>query len=557
MKASKISALLLALVMIVSLAGCGSSGQSSAPAASDSGGSAAGAQAAQAENANVGLEEAAAVEASSEQKDRIMQLGTAQGSTTLDPVNGYDYWYMLRYGVCETLMKFNMDMTPAPWLAAEMPTVSEDGLTWTVRIRDDAVFSNGEKLTAEKVKAAIERNYENIATAKAAFTLSEIAADGQTLTITTETPALLMPYLLADPAFVIYDTADLTDVADKGPVGTGPFVFKSFDTITHDVSVVRNENYWGGQVMCAGIDFHILADASTLNFALQNGELDGGYSVDVEFIQNYINDPAFIAQTSSSTRTSFGFMNQNEGRVLKDETLRQAVIRLMDREGVCSALLYNQFIPGVTPLTSALPYGYDELNDINAYDPDGAVKLLDDAGYVDKDGDGYRDMPDGSELTITITTYPNRVEMPLFANTLWMAGDEIGLRFKVEETDQSTAWNKLVAGDYDIVEMSIAMATSGDPENQLRTYFHSQGGYNKCGYASADVDALFEQLKGESDMQARIGIIKQIEQILMDDSVALFLCYPVMNFVTRANVAGVTSHTSDYYWVSKDTGFSD
>ncbi len=250
-------------------------------------------------------------------------------------------------------------------------------------------------------------------------------------------------------------------------------------------------------------------------------------------------------------------MNQNPGHVLQDEVLRQAVIRLMDREGVCHSLLYDQYIPGITPLTSALPYGYDELNDINAFDPAGAVKLLDEAGYVDKDNDGYRDMPDGSPLEISITTYPNRVEMPLFANALWMAGDEIGLRFKVEETDQSTAWNKLVAGEYDICEMSIAMATSGDPENQLKTYFHSEGGYNKCGYANPEVDALFEELKTEADVNGRIEIIKKIEQKLMDDSVALFLCYPVMNFVTRANVAGVTSHTSDYYWVSKDTGFTD
>ena len=135
--------------------------------------------------------------------------------------------------------------------------------------------------------------------------------------------------------------------------------------LPHNVSVVRNDNYWGGKVMCAGIDFHVLADASTLNFALQNGELDGGYAVDVEFINNYVNDPAFIAQISSSTRTSFGFMNQNPGHVLQDEVLRQAVIRLMDREGVCHSLLYDQYIPGITPLTSALPYGYDELNDIN------------------------------------------------------------------------------------------------------------------------------------------------------------------------------------------------
>ncbi len=171
MKTRKILALLLAAVLLLALAGCGGSSQaepssgSSSPAASNAA-------------ANNGAEAAAAVEASDTQSDRIMQLGTSQGSASLDPINGYDYWYMLRYGVCETLMKFNMDMTPAPWLAAEMPTVSEDGLTWTVRIRDDVVFSSGEKLTAAKAMAAIERNYESIATAKAAFTLADISADG-------------------------------------------------------------------------------------------------------------------------------------------------------------------------------------------------------------------------------------------------------------------------------------------------------------------------------------------------------------------------------------------
>lgn len=561
MQIKKLLCLLLSALLLVSLlAGCGGSSASSGASDSAASGSASSSGAASGTTggitANEGVAAAAAVEASTAQSDRIMQLGSYQGSSSLDPINGYDYWYMLRYGVCETLMKFGPDMSPTPWLAADMPTVSEDGLTWTVVIRDDVVFSNGEKLTAEKAKAAIERNYGAIATAKGAFSLRELTADGQTLTISLEAPAPLMPYLLADPAFVIYDTADLTDVADKGPIGTGPFVFSAFDVVSMDTSVVRNENYWGGEVMCAGIDFHIITDPSTLNFALQNGELDGAYGIDVEYITNYMNDPAFIAQITSSTRTDFGFMNQNEGSVLADETLRQAVIRICDRATYCSALLYDIYIPGITPLTSALPYGYNELNDINAYDVESAVALLDAAGYKDADGDGVRDMPDGSELVIRITSY-NRPEIPLLANALWMAGADIGLNFKIEETDSGTAWNKLVAGDYDICFMSIAMATSGDPAGQMRNYFHSEGAYNKCGYANAEVDAIFDELSGTSDVSRRIELIMQMEQLIMDDSVAIYFCYPTLNFVTTADVAGVTSHVSDYYWVSAATGFSD
>ena len=492
--------------------------------------------------------------------DKVMKIGTSQSCSTLDPANGYDYWYTVRYGVGETLMKFGEDMSPSPWLAKEKPQVSEDNLSWTVQLRDDVVFSSGEKLTAEKAKSALERQYAESGPAKGYFTLKEIKAEGQTLTIVTESPVPIMPYLLADPVFVIYDTANLTDVADKGPIGTGPFVFSAFDPTTRNTSVLRNEKYWGGKVKLAGIDFTMLADASTLTMSLQNGEQDAAYSVNVEDISKFESDPNYTVLTSPSGRTTFGFLNQNEGRVFRDEKLRQAVTRIADRVTYCHALFYDQFVPGVTPLTSSLPYGYHELKDINAYDVDGAVKLLDEAGYVDKDGDGWRDMPDGSPLDIVITTYTGRIEMPLLAQAMQNDGKKVGLKFTIDTRDSATAWSLLTAGEYDMLLMSISMASSGDPENGLKSYFRSYSeetpNYNRSGYSNPEVDRLFTELNGTFDLNKRTALIKEIEQHLMDDSCAIYFCYPLMNFVTKKNVTGVTSHTSDYYWVSKDTGFT-
>lgn len=550
MKTKKTLALLLALLLAFSLlAGCGAPG-ADAPKTTA------------APTANPGGSPTAnPAEAPAGKSDRIMQIGTSQSCSTLDPVNGYDYWYTIRYGVGETLLKFGVDMSPSPWLAAEMPTVSADNLTWTVKLRDDVTFSTGEKLTAEKAKAALERQYAESGPAKGYFALKEIKAEGQTLAITTEAPVPIMPYLLADPVFVIYDTADLTDVADKGPIGTGPFVFKSFDATTRNCSVLRNDNYWGGQVNVGGIDFTMLADASTLTMSLQNGELDAAYGINVEDISRFDADPGYTVLTSPSGRTTFGFMNQNEGRLFRDEKLRQAVTRIADRVTYCHALFYDQFVPGITPLTSSLPYGYNELKDINAYDVEGAKKLLDEAGYVDADGDGFRDMPDGSPLDISITTYTGRIEMPLLAQAMQNDGKKVGLKFSIDTKDSATAWNMLTAGEYDLLLMSISMASSGDPENGLKSYFRSYSeetpNYNRSGYSNPEVDKLFAELNGTFDIARRVEIIKEIEQHMMDDSCAIYFCYPLMNFVTKTNVTGVTSHTSDYYWVSKDTGFTD
>ena len=489
-----------------------------------------------------------------------MVIGTSQSCTTIDPANGYDYWYYIRYGVGETLMKFREDMTPEPWLAESYPTVSDDHLTWTVTIRNDACFSDGTALTAQKALECIQRQYDESGSAKNYFALKEMKADGQVLTITTESPVPIMPYILADPVFVIYDTTDLTDVKDKGTLGTGPFVFSEFDSVTRNCIVVRNENYWGGDVVLESIEFRHIPDASTLTMSLQNGDVDAAYSITIEDIAKFEESSDYTVLTSASGRTTFGFMNMNEGHVLSDEVLRQAVIRIADRATYCTNLFYGQFVPGKTPLASSLPYGYDELTDINAYDPDGAAALLDAAGYVDKDGDTYRETPDGSFLEIPIVMYQGRVEIPLIADAMMDAGRKIGLRFKIVGSDSSAAWNMLINGEYDILLMSISMASSGDPENGLKSYFRSYSAdrpnYNASGYSNPEVDALLDELSVEFDADKRIEIVKEIQQKMMDDSACIYFCYPMMNFVTKANVTGVTSHTSDYYWISKDTGFT-
>ena len=142
--------------------------------------------------------------------------------------------------------------------------------------------------------------------AQHAFTADTITADGLTLTVKTAVPTPTLPYLLADPVFVMYDTsADLSNVTDKGVSGTGPFVFSACDDVTHNTTVVRNENYWGGEVKLAGIEFHVIADPATLNMSLQNGELDAAYSLLPGDVAAYEKDENFKVAVSSSMRTAF------------------------------------------------------------------------------------------------------------------------------------------------------------------------------------------------------------------------------------------------------------
>ncbi len=491
--------------------------------------------------------------------DEIMTIASSQGSSTLDPAHGYDYWYMLRFGVCETLFKFDDDMIPQPWLA-ESYSLSDDQLSWTFEIKNGITFSNGTELTADAVKQNIEYTLEVSQVAASYIEVERIEADGQTLTITTPTPNPVLLDYMADPIFCIYDVSvDLSDIEDVGPIGTGPFVFDFYDAVNGDVSVIRNENYWDGDVKLAGIDFKILSDTSNEYFALTDGSVDAAYSLEMSNVEELEGNSNYNILTGASGRTDYGFMNLNG--VLEDKALRQAIMQACDKETYAETILHGQFDPGITPLSSALPYGYDELEDVNAYDPENAEKLLDDAGYADSNGDGYRELPSGEEFSITITTFTTRAEIPLLASAMQMSCKDIGINLQIQPLEQSVAWNNLTSGDYEILLMSLSMCPSGDPSGILQTYFgtydEENPNYNRSGYSNEEVDEKFKELESIFDSEERIEKIKEIEQLMMDDSACMYLAYPQVNFVTKANVTGITNTISDYYWVSADTGFTE
>ena len=134
----------------------------------------------------------------------ILRVGAIGFASTLEPTENYFSWVVVRYGIGETLVKFDDTMKAKPWLASKW-SVSEDGKTWTFTINDKAKFSNGRKVTAQAVKESFERAFAKSNRAKTFFTYDSITADGQTLTIHTDKAYPNLPGSLGDPLFVIVD----------------------------------------------------------------------------------------------------------------------------------------------------------------------------------------------------------------------------------------------------------------------------------------------------------------------------------------------------------------
>jgi len=483
----------------------------------------------------------------------VLKVGVTNFADTLEPTQNYFGWVVMRYGLGECLTKFDEKMNIQAWLA-ESWEVSDDKLTWTFKIRDNVKFSNGTPLTAEAVKNSIERAFEKNTRAATFFEYESITADGQNLIIKTNKPLPGMPGFLADPLFIIVDTTaePARDFSKEGPICTGPYVVESF--VKERAVMKRNENYWDGEVPYMTVEIPSIDDPNTRAMALQSGDVDIAVNIAAGDIDIFKGNDKFHIDEIASLRVVLARLNQNPDHILSDDKVRAALIAGCDRETYNDILLKGTFIPGKAPVPPSLDYGFDQLKDPNAYNPERAAQLLDEAGWKDSDGDGIRDK-DGKNLELDFVVYNSRAELPLYAEAVQSDLKKLGFDIKINTVDYNLIDNMGIKGEYDLLISNITTANTGDPEIFLTWYWKSNADgsnpQNGSGYSNPEYDALLNQLNSEFDTAKRRELIIKLQQILLDDGAALFFGYPQTNIINAKYVDGVVMYPSDYYWITK------
>ena len=478
-------------------------------------------------------------------------IGVTSFADTLEPTEQYFSWVVSRYGVGENLVKFDENGELVPCLA-ESWEPSEDQNSWIFKIREGVKFSNGDELTPELVKASIERVYELSDRAESFFKPESIEVDGQNLVITTAEPNASIPGSLADPLFLIVDTSEGVDqdsFAQCGPICTGPYVVESFSP-TESCVVVRNENYWDGEVPFDKVTLKVIDDQTTRSMALQNGEIDIAINLKTENVKEFEGNDNIQIQELESLRSTYAFMNQNGA--LGDLALRQALLRALDRETYCETLLDGGATAGKAPVPPTLDFGFDELNDENATDPEGAKQLLADAGYKDIDGDGFVETPSGEKLELNFVIYTSREELNVYAQAAQSSCKDVGINLKLNTVSYETLLDMRDSGDYDLLIWNVLVANTGDPENYLRENWYSTSPNNTSGYSNKTVDAKLDELAKTFDEDARRDLIIDIQQEIMDDAATVFFGYETTYLFSNKRLTGVTMFPMDYYWLTKD-----
>lgn len=484
-----------------------------------------------------------------EASTKTLKIGVTNFADSLEPTENYFGWVVMRYGIGESLTKFDEKMNVQPWLA-ESWKISDDHMTWTFKIRDGVKFSNGKPLDAAAVKASLERAFAKNKRAITFFKFKEMKAEGQTLTILTEKAEPNMPGFLADPLFLIVDvSAEATrNFAKEGPIGTGPYMCKSF--VKDKTVVVKNPYYWDGEVPYETVEIPSIDDPNTRAMALQSGEVDMAVNIAAGDIGLFSDKSKFHVDRIASLRTVLARINQKG--VLGDPKVRAAFISACNRKAYNEVILKGTFIEGKAPVPPSMDFGFDQLTDPNGYNVERSRQLLAEAGWRDIDGDGILEK-DGKKLAVDFVVYNSRAELPIYAEAVQADAKKAGFDVKIKSVDYNLIDKMGINGDYGLLISNITTANTGDPEIFLNWYWRTNNGdnpQNGSGYSNPALDAKFKELSSEFDRQKRRQLIIDIQQIIMNDGAALFLGYPETNIISSTSIEGAQMYPSDYYWLT-------
>ena len=484
-----------------------------------------------------------------------LNFGCYSYSDSLDPITTVNSsWAGMRYGILECLFRFDDQVVAQPWLC-DTYEVSDDYTTWTLHIRENVKFSNGNPVTPSAVQAAFERLYAETDADRGGTGNSnpevylpepELTADDSagTLTVVCQRPTGNLPGILAYPYFSVIDVS----VVDQGIVSTGPYQLDSMQAGV-GAELSRNEYYWNGEVPYDTVSILFIEDSATKAMALQSGDVDLVENIttasDLEKLEE---DERFYISTAAGVRTGNSYMNFNGP--LGNAALRQAILMALDQETMCNVTVAGMYTPGFAALPSSLAYNYDQLTNPYPYNVEKAKETLDNAGIVDTDGDGIREL-DGENLNLVYLAYTSR-NLNDFAQAIALQLEEIGIGVTLNVSDYDTITALQNAGEFDLVTANTTTVGTGDPQDFLGGWY-SGNSQNYGYYHNEEYDACFEELEVTTDPARRLELITQMQQILIDDAATIIHGYYNSRMISWSDrVTGAEIATIDYYWLTSD-----
>jgi peptide/nickel transport system substrate-binding protein len=436
---------------------------------------------------------------------------------------------------------FDENNEPVPVLVTEIPSVenggiSEDGRTITFNLRDDIVWSDGTPLTSEDFVFRYEMTIDPANTVNSTYPYdlmeSVEAPDPQTVVVTFVEPFApwlatlwtgLLPAHVLRPVYEAEGTLDAAEWNVAPTVGAGPYVFAEWESGSF-ARFVRNENYYNDPPLIDEVFIRFVPDDASQTAALQTGDGDLGTFIAYSDVPTLEEAGVNILSVPSGYAEGWYFYMGEDGHpALQDVLVRQAIAHALDRQAFTDDVLLGLTQPATTHWYQT-PYDSPDIEPWG-YDPEQANALLDEAGWVDSNGDGTRDK-DGVELVFTYGTTDREVRQDAQAVAQQQLAEVgIGLELQSFSADAFFAGygegGPAATGELDIFEYS-GVADFPDPNSSewLCSEIPSDefpDGTNWQAVCDETLDGLFQQQATQTNVEERQQTFHEITQYIHDN----------------------------------------
>ena len=480
----------------------------------------------------------------------VVRVGWAGSPDTLNPgmailTEAYTIFEL----VYDSMYELNLDGSFTLTLAESVST-SDDGLVWTYKIRDGLTWHDGQPLTAEDIsfsynlyKDTPEYPYMNGYYTTYFESITTTDNNEVVLTLTEAIPniesQLVFLYILPKH---VWENEDKLEYENTEMIGSGPF--KMAEYVQNEfVRLTANKEHFMTPPKVDEVVFQTFENQDALVQAIKTGQVD--------MVTEMPNTAAESLKTEENVELVVGaplapgvtdiIFNQTdpencpteEGGIcsghaaLRDRNVRLAMAHATDKQQLIDVILLGLGNPGLTLIPDGLGVWYNDSLQDYEFDVEKANQILDDAGYADTDGDGVREMPDGSEpLNFRLNWPSDSINAPRMAELLSEMWGAIGISLEPQAVDPDALTAQCCpAFDFDI--MIWGWASDPDPSALLYVYTTEAvpSGSSETGYSNPAYDELYAQQQIELDFEARKDIVWEMQKIVHDDVVYIIPFY--------------------------------
>ena len=490
-------------------------------------------------------------------ENQILHIGNGTEPKDLDPhsVTGVPEHNIIS-ALLEGLVSVNpKDLTPMPGIASSWK-ISDDGRTYTFFIRENALWSNGDQVTADDFVWSWKRMLSPLMASEYAYQLftiknakkynhgiindfSEVgvkAIDRKILKVELEnaTPYFLSllshysTYAVHPPTILKFGKIDEAGTLWTRPgnfVGNGPFKLSEWK-LNYIIKVKKNPYYWDKDfVKLNQIIFYPIDSVLTEERMFRTGVLHIANSIPLDKIETYLKQKPELISINPYLGTYYYRFNVNK-KPLNNPLIRQALSMSIDREAITKSITKGGQIPAYT-FTPPDTKGYFAKNKVIQYNPDLAKKLFAQSGFPD--GENF------PEIELTYNTSDGHRRIAVAIQQMWK--DTLNINIKLSNQDWKVYLSRIQSLDYQIARAAW-IGDYPDP-NTFLDMFVSDGGNNQTGWSNSKYDNLIASAAKEINPLKRYEIFQKAETILMEES-------PIMPIYTYTRI--LLKHPSVKGW---------